>query len=110
MHVQGSVNPVGHFITLIKYLTYVEHFDSYGFTIDQELHITHERKYLTDILSDVPVIENTFPFQSKKEDTETCGRWCAVRCLLKHLNLQEFREFFCKTKNKYGGRDIADIF
>jgi hypothetical protein len=40
------------------------------------------------------VFFNKFKLQSSKDDTNTCGRWCAIRCLLKRLRIEEFVPLF----------------
>lgn len=85
-------NPVGHYIVLINHPGSVEHFDSYGLSIDQELHYTHAEPLLKNILSTCTkkLISNTKKLQRFKENINTCGRWIAARILLSHLTLIEF--------------------
>jgi hypothetical protein len=97
LDIEGENAPkVGHFIAILNYPDYVEHFDSYGLSIEQELHFTHDRGTLHALLQDSGkrVIENTFKFQLFKDDSATCGRWCVARCRLMGMKLEEFRDFF----------------
>jgi len=82
---------VGHFVVLLDHGNHVEHFDSYGLTIDQENAITHER-HLTSLFKQTkkPIVENTKRLQRFREDVQTCGRWVVARLLLRQLELKEF--------------------
>lgn len=82
---------VGHFVVLLDHGNHVEHFDSYGLTVDQENAITHER-HLTTLFkqSPKPIVENTKRLQRFREDVQTCGRWVVARVLLRQLELKEF--------------------
>lgn len=83
--------PVGHFILLLQFPGHIEHFDSYGLTIEQELSITHE-KHLTRIFKDYrnPVVNNAKRLQTLAEDVNTCGRWIVARLMLQTLTLDAF--------------------
>lgn len=84
--------PIGHFIALFKGGSGIEHFDSYGLTIDQEISITHERGLLTKFLQ--PIISQVFQgratLQSKKNHTNTCGRWVVLRLIYYQKSYDEF--------------------
>ena len=80
IHNGRETAPVGHWIALLEYNDYVEHFDSYGLTIDEERAYTHDGPYLTKVLKGVRVRESKYRFQEMREDVNTCGRWCVVRC------------------------------
>jgi len=97
IHNGRDVAPVGHWIALLRYPDHIEHFDSYGLSVDSELAFTHDGSYLTGLLNGNLVIENTKRLQKFREDTNTCGRWCVVRCLEKDRTggtLQEFLKLF----------------
>ena len=64
---------VGHWISLIQYPGYIENFDSYGLTIDQELSITHEKRYLSILLRGQEVKQGTVQLQEIRNDVNTCG-------------------------------------
>lgn len=91
-------SPVGHFIILLNYPNYIEHFDPYGLSIEQELAITHEPGYIYNLLksSGKKYIENDFQFQNYREDVQTCGRWTVARAKLGEFNLDDFKTFFQK--------------
>lgn len=87
--------PVGHFIALLQYPEYVEHFDSYGIGIDKELSITHERPYLKRLLEPiiVKVKMGTSRLQRMRNDTNTCGRWTFCRVQHRAKNYEQFVRF-----------------
>jgi len=82
---------VGHFIVLIDHGNHIEHFDSYGLTIDQEVAITQEH-HLTNLFrrSRKPIRENTKRLQTLRQDVNTCGRWVVARLLLRNVELDQF--------------------
>lgn len=92
--IEGGNNPVGHWILLMDKGKTIEHFDSYGLDIDEELHKTHENPYLSRLIRDSRrrVIQSSRQYQRLKEDVDTCGRWCVLRCGLKNLDDQQFRD------------------
>ncbi len=94
MDIEGRFSgTVGHFIALLRYKDHIEHFDSYGLSIDEELAKTHDKPYLSKLLMPESVKFNHIQLQSHKEDINTCGRWCVARCLLYALSLSEFVHF-----------------
>lgn len=87
---------VGHFILLLNQGDYIEHFDSYGLDMDEELAFTHER-HLTNLFRPEKyrrIINNSKRLQMFREDVNTCGRWCVARYLLRRLRLDRFIELF----------------
>jgi hypothetical protein len=92
--VRKQQDAVGHFILLLDYGTYVEHFDSYGLTSDEELDITKER-HLTNFFNndEKGLIQNTTRLQKYGGNINTCGRWVVARLLMKELNLKQFIKF-----------------
>lgn len=88
---------VGHFILLLNQPEHIEHFDSYGLTVDEENKITGER-HLTQLFNDSKksMIQNTKQLQRFKNDIQTCGRWVVARYLLKTLNLTHFLQIITK--------------
>src|SRR6478736_9322907 len=63
----------GHFICLLEHGTHIEHFDSYGLTVDEEMKITKER-HMTQLFNKDkrPMEENTKQLQRFKNDINTC--------------------------------------
>jgi len=96
IHNGNKVESVGHFIALLKYKEYIEHFDPYGLNIEEELAITHEKDLLKQLLnnSGFTIRTNTTQLQQLKNDVQTCGRWCVARVRLHELNLRSFINFF----------------
>jgi len=107
MQIKGpNANPVGHFITILNYNNYIEHFDSYGITLEKELIITKEPAYLQKLIqqSGKKLVQNTIQFQAIKEDVETCGRWCVARARMFKYNLNEFKNFFDQKITTYDSK------
>ena len=86
---------IGHFSCIIplKKRRY-EYFSSYGFTAEQELHITHSKGRLLDLLGK-NYIRSSARLQ-KRFNTQTCARWACARAFLYKLPLQVFTKYFTK--------------
>lgn len=82
---------VGHFILLLNHGEYLEHFDSYGLTMEEELSVIHEH-HLTRIFDKYRkrIINNTAKLQTLRQDINTCGRWVVARLLLRDKDLDSF--------------------
>lgn len=96
----------GHWVCLLKQKRngkeYIEYFDPYGkykpdeeskwLSEDQLEEYGQDTKHLTKLLRDsgLKITYNRAPFQSKKENINTCGRWTTARLYFKHLNLPQF--------------------
>lgn len=109
----------GHFVSLNfvgPSADNLEHFDSYGivpddelseFDIDEEdrINLNEEYPYLLQLMYDSPyeLSFNEYQFQSKNPNIKTCGRWAAMRTLLKFLPLDDFANIF--DNNKLGTPD-----
>lgn len=96
MHIHnsdGSKRPVGHWIALLEYEDHIEHFDSYGLKIDEELHITHEKPYLGELLKGKNVKQDHVRIQEIRNDVNTCGRHCVVRCMTKSVAYEQYIQF-----------------
>lgn len=91
---KDSHTGVGHFILLLDYPDHIEHFDSYGLSVDQELKLTQE-PHLTQFLNDdeKALVQSNKRFQKFGGHINTCGRWCVARLLLRHLQLNQFTHF-----------------
>jgi hypothetical protein len=80
----------------------VEYFDPYGgYKPDGESkwispaklrEFGQASKHLTQLLNNSPykVVSNHYPFQSEKNDMNTCGRHCLTRLYFKHLSLPKY--------------------
>lgn len=96
MQIEAKNAPtVGHFICLLDKIEHVEHFDPYGFSVDQELAITHEEDWLGKLLrsSNDKIVMSKRRFQQLREGVNTCGRWCVVRIRNYNKSLPEFSSF-----------------
>jgi hypothetical protein len=81
----------GHFIALLDHGTHVEHFDSYGLDVDEEMKITKEH-HLTQLFNKEkrPLVQNSKKLQRFANDINTCGRWVVARILLSSMELEAF--------------------
>lgn len=89
-------DPTGHFFAMIQHRNEIEHFDSYGFSVDKELEITGEPDYIKQLINETGkrFIESKHKFQSLNNDSETCGRWCVARVKMRDMLISEFIDFF----------------
>ena len=92
----GSGAPTGHWVSIIKYsggdYDY-GHYDSYGFTIDQELAFTHAQPLLQNLLTGVRLEESRVKhqlFKDKRHDVNTCGRHTVSRSVFYYLSNKEY--------------------
>ncbi len=85
----------------------IEFFDSYNTIPDKEFNFIPEQfkkaHYLSRLLKESPyeLSYNNHKFQKMKEDINTCGRWCAMRCNFKDLSLEEFKKMMTNDKYDY---------
>lgn len=97
----------GHWIAMIKKGFKIEYFDPYGGKPDCDMkwldeetkeELGQEHPILTDLLKDsgYKVDYNLFPFQSKANHINTCGRWSAMRLYYKKLSLKQFYDMIKK--------------
>jgi hypothetical protein len=96
----------GHWVSLLKQKRngkeYIEYFDPYGkykpdgesvwLTKSELKEYGQDTKHLTKLLRDsgLKITYNKAPFQSEKQNINTCGRWCTTRLYYKHLSLPQF--------------------
>jgi hypothetical protein len=87
----------------------VEFFDPYGIWPDKQKKYIDKKylkesnqkyPYLTKLMIDSPYVltYNHYPFQQKKKGVNSCGRWCAIRLLLRILSLDKFIKLFSNNK------------
>jgi hypothetical protein len=106
-----QVNPsiYGHWVLLHKRGKELDYFDSYGETIDNPLDFVPKniRKktnqdfaHLSQLILDsgYRTQYNDHQFQEFNPNIRTCGRYVALRLLLKDLSLKKFEKMF-KGKN-----------
>lgn len=91
-----SGDNVGHFMAILQFRNHIEHFDSYGFSIEEELKITGEPPYIVQMLNEQSkqIVESKHKFQGTRNDSETCGRWCVARVRMRDMFISEFKSFF----------------
>lgn len=107
----------GHWVCMFKTTSddkkkepIISFFDSYALPIDDQLNFVDSdyRKennmmypYLSHLFYHSPykIEYNEHQFQKLSPKINTCGRWCIMRLLLKHLPLKKFHKLFKKGKN-----------
>jgi hypothetical protein len=106
----------GHWCCLFKTIDGgIEFFNPYGGYPDDSLnHVPMDfRKksnqylpYLSYLLLNSPyeLSYNEHKFQKYGKNIKTCGRWCAMRLLCRHLSLEQFSKIF---KNKNGDKMVT---
>jgi len=89
----------GHWVAVIKINeNLVEHFDPLSSKPDREWdHISAEYKkkpYLSHLMKESPyqLSYNQYKLQQNKKDINTCGRFCALRVILQHYSLEQFKK------------------
>lgn len=89
-----GASPVGHWIAMLDHGSQYEHFDSYGLDLDEELGITHEKPWLSDLFKKTgrKLVEASLRLQEVREHVNTCGRYAVVRCRIMG-QLPEFYHF-----------------
>ena len=96
----------GHWVALIQQNGFVEFFDSYGFSLDEELNYAkyNNQPYLTQLVesSGTNIRENKTRLQVFAEDVNTCGRWTSLRVVFRNMPLPQFTAMFKKNKHYNG--------
>ena len=111
--VESSFNN-GHWIAVLRYNNKIEYFDSYGLKPSENLKWTKSvnkmlgqgKEYLNMLFDKTPldVIYNPIEYQEDKENVNTCGRHCILRCIaMKGLNmsLEDYYKFMNDMKKKF---------
>jgi hypothetical protein len=99
----------GHWCCLLNKKKGIEFFDPYGDppqeVIDEiPAHLREsldmKKSYLSGLLkgSGRPVFYNAHPFQQDKQNINTCGRHCVVRCLYAPYSLEKYKAIIDKSK------------
>ena len=103
---------MGHWITMFKRGTNtIEYFDSYGeppeaqrkWIPEEQLEALAEGEpWLYKLLkqSGYRVYYNTHPYQTDKNDVNTCGRWAVARLILKDMSNLDFYRAVKMSKEK----------
>jgi hypothetical protein len=114
----------GHWVCLLKQhrggKDYIEYFDPYGgYKPDEEKEWISKQKqrefgqdtnYLTELLrnSGMKVTYNRYPFQSERDNVNTCGRHCVARLYCKHLSLPQYTKMV--QDSGYAPDDFVSTF
>lgn len=97
----------------------IEHFDPYGLYIDDELNfnmdpyfrkISNEDKpHLSYLLYNSPykLSFNQYQFQKRLKEVATCGRHVAMRLILRHLSLDDYKNLISNTE--YSPDEVVTI-
>lgn len=102
---------VGHWVCVFKKnKNNIEFFDPYAYMFDEEQLKFNKNKafkkesnqdfpHLTYLLYNSPykIHYNEFPLQKKRSDTSTCGRFVAMRLMLRHIPLKKFKKIMNST-------------
>ena len=98
----------GHWVAVIKINDkLVEFFDPLSSKPDGEFAFisnTYKKQpYLKHLLKESPykLSYNQYKFQKNKLGVNTCGRHCALRMLLKHLSLEQYKKLLTTKKYDY---------
>lgn len=91
----------GHWCLLTNTAEGVEFFDSYSFLPDQQRDFIDKNfkmisgqsrprilEFLNDLSLSVPI--NYMDQQLQGANTNTCGRWCCLRHMMRHLSVDDF--------------------
>lgn len=94
MFLPNKTESIGHWICLLKYKQYIEYFDPYGLTINQEMNILGLDNSLKKLyqLSKKKVVFNNFQYQKLRKNINDCARHCAVRCCFYTLNVIQYHK------------------
>lgn len=95
----------GHWVEISYYNGNIEFFDSYGLGIDEQLNFispefrrqsNQDKPWLTILLKTClyTVTHNSHQFQKFAKNVKSCGRYCALRVVLKSMPLKEFTDMF----------------
>jgi hypothetical protein len=100
----------GHWVAIVDTPEGIEHFDPYGIIPDKELvwvpkwfrgSSGQDVKRLLGMLYHSGKKINYNQYKLQREDTSTCGRWCALRIALSHLTTKQFYNAVKRTMNYY---------
>ena len=104
---QTKAHNYGHWCCIIKHGNRIEFFDPQGYYIENQKKYVNDEffnptNYIAQLLKDSPYDDihyNEYAFQNP--DYATCGRWCALRAMFKHLTLEEFKDKIINLCDKY---------
>ena len=102
----------GHWVCLFREGNLIEHFDSYGYFVDDELDFKMDEHFRKVNNMEYPLLGllmyeafdrynmtfNEHKFQKQDNSISSCGRHCVVRLWYSHLPLKEYKKFMYSTK------------
>jgi hypothetical protein len=93
----------------------IEFFDPYGIKPDRELAYSQvldkKNTHLSKLLdySHYKLHYNPYQFQEFKEGVNTCGRWCALRCIMKDDNIDKFYKKMLEIQEALKSSSLDDV-
>jgi len=115
----------GHWVLIVRKNNVFIYFDSYGDnlgslysnnSINTNLNLGNEpntmKKLLKTIKSDSKLIINTYSFQSKSLESESCGRWDILFLKLfldYNYNLSEFYKFVKQKQKQMNYKNLDEV-
>lgn len=117
---QPLVGNMGHWVLLYKHLNNFQYFCSYALPIDSPItkwYRDGQPTYLSNLLNKahgLRITYNSYPFQTKKQDISTCGRWCLLRAktIIDGMPLQQFINmmiYLRKVTNRTFDNLVSDL-
>ena len=107
-------NNSGHWTVLTRNGNTITYFDSYGKGPDKEMQYVENRAslgenvlYLSKLIQTIPegytFQFNKTQFQSKRQNVNTCGKWCTVftKIIFEGLTLEDFKNRINQLKAQY---------
>lgn len=91
---------VGHFAVLMKRADRYIYFDPYGLSLGEDLVLTGEPPYLTDLLKGRKVDVNTVRYQQWRDQTQTCGRHVVMRSIFHFMSNKQYDDLIIKPVKK----------
>lgn len=86
---------IGHWVLLFQHPDGVlEYYNSFGFPVDYP----NKTPIIQSKLYGLRVIVNNQCLQSKKDNINTCGRYCVLRLNYKHLDMRDFNRLLTQNK------------
>ena len=96
---------VGHYSLVLQ--DGKQYWSSYGYPIDYEVSATHSKDTLKDLMGDH---SNDKVSYQRKEDTQTCWKWCLLRATLHKMPEARFKELFYKqSPNLKAPDDLCSV-
>lgn len=92
----------GHWVLLLNRPDVIEYFDPYGYKIDYPCELFNTPKCLSKLLFNSKLNKkiqyNASKLQKLDKDISSCGRWVALRYILRNIDLKSFINLFKNSK------------